>query len=148
MNDNYLVHLFLPATALLTMFAFFIVMYVIVQKYKQNQYQLEKSQMIYSHENSLLATRIEEQERVMDLMAREIHDNLGQQVSYAKLNMMSIAGSVNDARQSEAIEKTKQILDDIIKDIRGISHSLNSDLIKNIGMINMLQEELLRIWMS
>ena len=142
MSENSLIPIFLSGTVLLTLFAFFIVVYVLVQKQKQNVHHLERNKMIYDHQNMILTTRIEEQERAMDQVSKEIHDNLGQQTNFAKMNLLTIAMYATDNQQKTVIEKTKTILDGIIKDIRNISHSLNSDFIKDIGLINMLQEEL------
>jgi len=142
MNDNYLIPLLLSGTVLIALFAFAVVIYVLVQKQKQNLYHLEKSAMIYDHQNKMLTTRIEEQERAVDQVSKEIHDNLGTQANFAKMNILTIAMYATDNEQISVIEKTKTILDGIIKDVRNISHSLNSDFIKDIGLINMLQEEL------
>lgn len=148
MNDNYLIPLFLSATVLIALFAFFITIYVLVQKHKQNLYSLEKNKMTYDYQTNLLAMQIEEQERAMDQVSKEIHDNLGQQANFAKMNLLSIGIYAVENRQITIIEKTKTILDGMIKDIQNISHSLNSDFIKDIGFINMLQEELNHLSLS
>ncbi len=43
MNDKYLIPLFISGTILLMLFVFFIVIYLLVQKQKQNKYVFEKN---------------------------------------------------------------------------------------------------------
>ena len=62
MSNQYVIPLFVAGTLLLTLFGFFLIAYLLVQKNKQNQYQLEKSQMIFDHQNNILRAKIEEQE--------------------------------------------------------------------------------------
>jgi len=142
MSENYLVPIFLSASVLIALFAFFVVLYVLIQKHKQNLYHLEKEKMIFNHQNKILNNRIEEQERVLGQLSKEIHDNLGQQANFAEMNLITIAQYASDQKQQMLIESTRQILDGIVKDIRNISHSLNNEFIQDIGLINMLQEEL------
>ena len=60
MNDNYLIPLFVAGTSLLSLFAFFLIAYLVVQKGKQNKYQTR-----------LLQARLQEQDITMDKISRE-----------------------------------------------------------------------------
>ena len=141
-NDNYLEIVFLSGTILLVLFAFFITFYLIIHKRKQNAYHLERNKMIFDHQNKLLTARIEEQERTMDQMSKEIHDNIGQLLNFTKMTMFAIAKYTTDNRQTALVDKAKGLLDQIIKDTQNLSHSLNSDYIKTHGLITVLQEEI------
>ena len=66
MNDQYIIPLFVAGSLLLTLFTFFLIAYLLVQKNKQNAYQIEKHQMIFDHEKNILKAKIEEQENTMD----------------------------------------------------------------------------------
>jgi len=142
MNDQYIIPVFISGTILLVLFVFFIVVYLLVQKQKQNAYHIEKNRMIFDHQNKLLTTRFEEQERTMNQMSREIHDNIGQLLSFTNMNMNAIAKYAQDPKQAALIEKAKSLLEEITHDVRNISHSLNSDLIKSKGLVPLLEEEL------
>ncbi len=142
MNDKYLIPLFISGTILLMLFVFFIVIYLVVQKQKQNKYYLEKNRMIFDHQNKILIARTEEQERTMDQMSKEIHDNVGQLLNFTKMNMRVIAKYATDNEQKILIDKAMSLLDQVIKDTHNISHSLNSGFIKANGLISVLEEEL------
>ena len=142
MNDKYLIPVFISGTILLMLFVFFIVAYLLVQKQKQNAYHIEKNKMIFDHQNKLLNARFEEQERTMNQMSREIHDNIGQLLSFTTMNMNAITKYASDRRQVVLIDKAKSLLDQITQDVRNISHSLNSDFIKVRGLVPVLEDEL------
>ena len=63
----------------------------------------------------------------MNLMSKEIHDNIGQLLGFTKMNLNVIGKHASDNRQIGLIDKTKDLLDQISNDVRNISHSLNSD---------------------
>src|ERR1035437_5876739 len=92
MNDQYIIPLFVAGSLLLTLFAFFLVVYLIVQKRKQNSYQLEKQRMIFDHQTNILRTKLEEQENTMDQISKELHDNVKSVLGYAQMSMYNIAG--------------------------------------------------------
>jgi len=142
LNDNYLILIFLSGTILFVIFACAISVYLIVYKRKQNAYQSEKRNLIFDHQKKLLNTRIEEQERTMDQMSKEIHDNIGQLLNFTKMNLYPIAKYATDPKQAELIEKTQALLDQLIKDTDNLSHSFNSDYIKGHGLKGVLDEEL------
>lgn len=142
MNDQVFFSLFISGTILLVVFVFFLIAYLLVQKGKQNTYQLEKSKMIYDHQNKLLIARIEEQERTMNQISREIHDNIGQILSFTKMNITVINKYAIEQRQKELLEKTTKLVDSLIRDVLNISHTLNGDYIKGHGLVSILQDEL------
>src|ERR1035441_51544 len=91
MNDKYIIPLFVAGSLLLTLFAFFLIAYLIVQKQKQNKYQLEKQKMVFDHQNNILRTKIEEHENVMDQISKELHDNVKSVLGFAQMSIYKIA---------------------------------------------------------
>src|SRR5436305_13772553 len=134
MNDQYLVTLFVVGSLLLTLSAFFLIAYLLVQKNKQRAYQLEKRQMIFDHQNNILRTKIEEQEQTMDQISRELHDNIKSVLGFAQMSMYNIASLATDSKQALLIDNTNQMIGDVIDGLHNISHSLNSNVVKNIGL--------------
>ena len=148
MNDQYIIPLFVAGSLLLALFAFFLIAYLLVQKRKQNRYQLEKQRMVFDHENNLLRTKIEEQEHTMDQISKEIHDNTKSLLGFAQMSMYGIADMATDDNQTALIENTNKILGQVIDDLHNISHSLNSNFIRNIGLTETITKELEQMSMS
>lgn len=142
MNSQSIIPLFVAGSLLLTLFAFFLIAYLLVQKNKQNAYQLEKRQMIFDHQNSILRTKIEEQENTMDQISKELHDNIKSVLGFAQMSMYNIAGLASSKEQAVLIDKTNKIIGDVIDELHNISHSLNSNFIRNIGFVDTITKEL------
>ena len=148
MSNQYVIPLFVAGSLLLTLFAFFLIPYLLVQTNKQNQYQLEKSQMIFDHENNILRTKIEEQENTMDQISKELHDNIKSVLGFAQMSMYNIARLATDKEQGLLIDKTNKIIGDVIENLHNISHSLNSNFVRNIGLIDSVEKEIEHVRLS
>ena len=134
MTDQNIIPLFVAGSLLLTLFAFFLIAYLTVQKNKQNAYQLEKRQMVFDHQNSILRTKIEEQENTMDQISKELHDNVKSVLGFADL--------ATNPQQTVLIDKTNKIMGDVIDDLHNISHSMSSSFIRHIGLAETITKEL------
>ncbi len=148
MNDQYIIPLFVAGSLLLTLFAFFLIAYLIVQKNKQNAYQLEKRQIFFDHQNNILRTKIEEHENTLDHMSKELHDNVKSVLGFAQMNMYKIADLAPGEEQALLIDKTNKIIGQVLDDLHNISHSLNSNFVKNIGLTETISKELENIKVS
>lgn len=148
MNNQYVIPLFVAGSLLLTLFAFFLIAYLLVQKNKQNAYQLEKNQMIFEHQNNILRAKIEEQENTMDQISKELHDNIKSVLGFAQMSMYNIARLATDTEQALLIDKTNKIIGDVIDNLHNISHSLNSNFVKNIGLLDSITKELENVRLS
>ncbi|MBL0057307.1 MAG: hypothetical protein IPP31_14280 [Chitinophagaceae bacterium] len=109
------------------------------QKY-QNKYYAELNDLKSIHKNEILQTQIEIQEQTFQNISREIHDNIGQKLTLAKLHL-------NTTNLHET-ELTRQKLDDAvtligeaITDLSDISRSMGSELILSNGLIKALEFE-------
>lgn len=77
---------------------------------------------------------LREEER--KIIARELHDDLGQTATVLKIDIKSIKNNVPE-QNTELLEKvnyTLETVDDLIKKIRKISHQLRPALLDNVGL--------------
>ena len=70
-------------------------------------------------------------------MGRELHDNIGQLLSLAKLNL----NSPKPEKQAEG----KEFINQIIKEVRALSKTLNLDWVEEISMDDFIRQQLHRI---
>ncbi len=96
---------------------------------RRNKLMFENQKIKKDFEQTLLSTQLEIQEQTLTHISREIHDNIGQVLSLARLQLHSLStnGQEND------IEYTDNLLEKAITDLRGLSHSLNTNSIKDNG---------------
>ncbi len=143
MNDSYLISLLIAGSLLGTLFVFYIVLFMIINKNKHRRYKMEKKEMEFRFENELLQTRLEVQEQALNQVSQEIHDNIGQTLSIAQMNLLSLTMVDADANlRNELIENSKNLLAKAITDLRNVSHVLNSENISRMGLEESIKKEL------
>jgi two-component system, NarL family, sensor kinase len=138
MSDKQVFALIIAAGTLLLLFAFFTVYILIHQRNRQNMFFMEKQKMLFEMQK----LRIEEGERMMNEISREIHDNIGQMASLVRMKLHLIETMATDEKQIRQISETGKLVDQVVKDAQNISHSLNSDFIQTRGLYNTLDSEL------
>lgn len=129
MTDDSLVPFFVTITMLMVVFVFFLIITLIIQKNRQNR-----------QANELLQIQIKERDRTMSLVSVEIHDNVSQMLSLTRMTLRMI-GKHAVPEQLPLLEQAGSMLDNLIVDTRNISHSLNTDYIRNKGLPEFLNRE-------
>jgi signal transduction histidine kinase len=142
MNENNIMPIFLAGTLLLTLFAFFLIAFLLVQKQKQNKFRLEKQRMEFEKANELLRTRLEVQESTINQVAMELHDHIVQFLSLVKFKIHATAICRDEAQRADLCEETVELQERVINELRAMSHSLNTDFIKQTGLVTAVTNEL------
>ncbi|HYE55556.1 MAG TPA: ATP-binding protein [Chitinophagaceae bacterium] len=113
-------------------------------KRRRFKYNREREELQITFQQELLRTKLEIQEQTFANISQEIHDNIGQILSLAKLNL----NTANIRRPEEAEEKilrSKDLVSKAITDLRNLSKSLNTGLIMKMGLAQAIQQELLLV---
>ena len=128
------------ATIVLLAFGLFVAMFIVAFKKKERLLLhinlLQKQEL----EQELLHSQIEIQEQTLKIISQEIHDNIGQALSLALLNMNQVEPS-NDFFETKLNTATTAV-GKALQDLRDISKSLNTDSINEIGLITAIENEL------
>lgn len=131
----------LSGSLLFMLFAIFIILYIIVQKRKQVRHILEKQEMKHQFSSELLQSKLEVQEQTTQNLSEEIHDNVGQLLSLAKINIHNIEKHAQNDKAKIHAEKSKELLSKAIGDLRTISHTLNGNFVLQMGLAESIQKE-------
>ncbi|MEZ5017937.1 MAG: sensor histidine kinase [Flavipsychrobacter sp.] len=123
------------------LFAIFVILYIVVQKRKQVRHILEKERMKHQFSSELLQSKLEVQEQTSQNLSEEIHDNVGQLLSLAKINIHNIEKHAENDRAKNHAEKSKELLTKAISDLRTISHTLNGNYVLQMGLAESIQKE-------
>lgn len=142
MNENNIMPFFLAGTLLLALFAFFLIAFLLVQKQKQNKFRLEKQRLEFEAATELLRTRLEVQESTINQVAMELHDHIVQFLSLVKIKIHAVSLCRDQAQRADLSEETVTLLEKVISEIRTMSHSLNTDYIKQTGLVRAVDMEL------
>lgn len=102
---------------------------------------LEKKQIEFHYQQELLRTQLEIQEQTLKNISQEIHDNVGQVLALAKLNLNTMDIAKTEQLQGK-IGNTLMQVSKAISDLRDLSKSFNTDNISAIGLISAIAYEL------
>lgn len=93
----------------------------------------------YQHE--LANSRIEIQEQTLKNIAWELHDNLGQLLSVANIQLNVLLQAIPETYQAQ-IRETKDIIQETVQEIRSLSKVLNNEVVLKNGLTASLKVEL------
>jgi two-component system, NarL family, sensor kinase len=101
----------------------------------------EKEKMQNYFQQELLRTQLEIQEQTFRTISQEIHDNIGQILSLAKLNLNTI-DLQKEAQAAEKINAARDLVSKTIHDLRDLSKTLNTETIAALVFLNAVETEL------
>jgi signal transduction histidine kinase len=129
-------------TILLFIVAIGIIVLVLIYQKKQVHYLSEKKQLKADYEKQILESRLEIQEQTMKSISQEVHDNVGQVLSVAKLNLNMINANGPAPVIQEKLNDISELMRKAIQDLRDLSKSLHSDVIAEKGLLKAIENEL------
>ena len=134
----------LVSTLLILLMAGFIVTILYLYRKKQLAYFKTIEELKLDHEKNLLRTQLEMQEQTLQHIAREIHDNISLSLTLAKLNLNTLDWA-DDVKSKTQIDSSLEQISKAISDLSDISKGMNSEVITNQGLIEVLKKEVARI---
>jgi two-component system, NarL family, sensor kinase len=137
MEANEINILVITITIILLLLGFFILLLFILYRNKQ----IANKKKIDLLNNESLKTQLEIQEQTLKTISQEIHDNIGQVLSLAKLNLNTMDITKQDKLQ-EKISDSKKLVSKAIQDLRDLSRSMNTDNIEAIGLVRAIEYEM------
>ena len=118
----------------------FITMIIYRYQQKQNAYFKDIEALKTSHQNTLLQSQLEIQEQTLQNISREIHDNIGQKLTLAKLHLNTLSYT-DTGKTILQVNDSVTMIGEAINDLSDISHSMSSEIILNNGLIKALEFE-------
>jgi len=107
----------------------------ITDRKKLEQELLEKQ---ISHQKALTQATIDGQEKERREIGKELHDNIGQQLTTTKL-FLDMAKTTADEQTAEMVSLALKGISDVINEIRTISHALVPPILGDIGIIESIE---------
>ncbi|MEO8768773.1 MAG: ATP-binding protein [Ferruginibacter sp.] len=122
---------------ILIVLGIFLLLFYFLFKQKQKTHQLK----IAALNEQLLKTEIEIQEHTLRNVSQEIHDNIGQVLSLAKLNLGTF-NKLEDEENQTKLLNTKELVSKAINDLRDLTRSMHGEKIAEIGLQKAVDHEL------
>jgi len=116
----------------------FIVVFIVL--YRKARLKLIIDQQKFRQE--ILQAEIEIRENTLREVGRDIHDNLGQIASLVRINL---AGIIENAGSSAQISNSVELMDELIDEMRDLSHSLTDGNRLSLGLNGRIESDLKRL---
>jgi two-component system NarL family sensor kinase len=136
--------IFVIATLLILLLLGFIMSILFLHRKKQQNFSIELEKVKTNYEKELLKTQLEIQEQTFTYISQEIHDNIGQFISLAKLHLNTLNFANPDAARKQVTNST-DMLTRALDDLRDLSKSLSSEIIKNGGLTKAIEQQVLQL---
>lgn len=131
----------ITAIIVLVILLCFIISFLFIYKGRQARHQSEMKKAKERYEEEILRTQLEIKEQTLKNISEEIHDNVGQILSLAILNLSAIELN-NNERAAAKIEHITNLVEKAVRDLRGLSKTLDADNIANVGLASIIRFEL------
>lgn len=131
---------FIVVILLLTTFG--IVFFITFQRRKNNLLK-EKYEAEKRFEEELTQSKLEIQEQTLKNVGWELHDNIGQLLSVANMQLNILSRSIDEPSQ-RSLGEIKEIVANSLQEVRSLSKSLNNEVINYSGLEASVKNELAR----
>jgi len=127
----------------LTIVFVFVIFFLTFQK-RKNQLLLKNIEQQKQFDQELIKTQQEIQEQTLKNVGRELHDNVGQLLAFATMQMNSVSRNATEDLRPK-VENASEALKESLAEVRALSKSLNSDVIQNMGFKATVENEINRL---
>ena len=136
--------IYLVTTGLVIVIALIMIAVYIYFHKKKSELLLDRQKKETQFEQELSMAIVEMKETTLSYIGQELHDDLGQKMSVAKL-MINHGLEDENGNQKEILAEINEIIGESIRDIRSLSKSFITEQIENLGLIKSIQREVSRI---
>lgn len=110
---------------------------------KKGQMSKEQQLMRATFEKQLLESKLEIQEQTFNMISQEIHDNVGQILSLAKVQLGTLEQRQNI--EGDLISNAKESISQAMTELRDIAKSLSSERLQLLSLPESIAQEIRRI---
>lgn len=129
--------------ALFLITAMVIAIAVVFQR-RKNKLIEEKIKQKEAFAEEIQTIQAEVQEETLRFIGRELHDNVGQILAYAKMQI-SMLSKITQDQVKEKVTNTSDTIQKGIEEVRSLSKSLNTDVVLEKGLITTIANEVDRL---
>ncbi|WP_369995409.1 sensor histidine kinase [Winogradskyella sp.] len=143
-KENLDLTILIYSIAVMLIISITVVVFFIVFQKRKNQLLIDKLKQQQEFEEELSKTQQEIQEETLKHVGRELHDNVGQLLSFATMQM-NVAAKVVKEEVKSKVDNASEALKESLAEVRALSKSLNSDVISKLGFEASIKNEIERL---
>jgi two-component system NarL family sensor kinase len=114
-----------------------ILLFALFQK-RKNKLIADRAEAERRFRQEITETQIEIKEETLRNVSWELHDNIGQLITLAKIQLM------NARSKPEAIEEAIETMGKSLDELRGLSKLINPDMLSSLSLVEALEQEIER----
>lgn len=130
--------------AVLVIVTSLVIVFFIVFLKRKNKLILDKIKQQQAFEEEIAQAQTETQEQTLKNIGWELHDNVGQLLSFASMQLSILKMQASDEIK-EKFKDTSDALRESLKEVRALSRTLNNEVVLNIGFEKSVSNELDRL---
>jgi signal transduction histidine kinase len=133
----------LVATFTLVILVVIIIMFFVIFQTKKNKYIMAQRSAEQIIEQEIAKSQMEIREQSLKNIGWELHDNVGQILSTAKMQLSILSRHLPDEHR-QSVAEIGNLIGDSLHEIRILSRTLNNEVIRNMGLVRSVGFELER----
>ncbi|MES2275660.1 MAG: histidine kinase [Bacteroidota bacterium] len=142
--DQDYILIIVAGTIMMLLLGIFIISFLFFYQKKRTMHITEQEHLKAVFSQEILTTQIEVQEQTLNYISQELHDNIGQVLSFIKLNL-GTTGSLAEEKKQRKIDESRDLLAQVIADLRNLSKSLSFQQISQFGLVRSINLEIDRV---
>lgn len=121
-----------------------IILFFVVFQKRKNKLLIDKIKQQQAFEAELSDAQTEIQEQTLKNIGWELHDNVGQLLAVASMQMNILKTQISEDLKENFVEASG-IVKQSLNEVRALSKSLNNEVILNVGFEKSISNELMRL---
>lgn len=134
--------IFVATITLVILVAMIIILFAVFQS-KKNKYIISQLEAEQKMEQEIAKSQMEIQEQSLKNIGWELHDNIGQLLAIAKMQLSILKPRLPN-EYHDSVTEINALIGDSLQEIRLLSKTLNPEVILNIGLVKAVECELER----
>ncbi|MDH5413148.1 MAG: histidine kinase [Flavobacteriaceae bacterium] len=141
MDDNSTTILILITTLTVVLLVVIIIIIFSIFQNRKVKFLYEQKEAEQRFEEEIIKSQLETQEQTLQNISWELHDNIGQLLSVARMQLNIIQADLSENKK-KLVNETGEIISTSLQEIRSLSKLLNPEVVKNIGLEEAIQLEI------
>ncbi len=137
-------YLLIYMIAVLVIVTILVIVFFVVFLKRKNKLLLDKIKQEQAFEEEIALAQTETQEQTLKNIGWELHDNIGQLLSFASMQLSILKMQVTDDVKDK-FKDTTDALRESLSEVRALSKTLNNEVVLNIGLEKSISNELNRL---
>ncbi|WP_224483027.1 sensor histidine kinase [Robertkochia aurantiaca] len=138
-----IVSLIIYVSLLIIIIIVFLITFFLAYHKRKTQLLIEKAEQQRFYEEEISKTQTEIQEQTMKNVSWELHDNIGQLLSVARMQLNMLQRNIPEDNM-HVFKDASETLGQSLQEVRQLSHMLNTDFVSKMGLQESVERELAR----